>query len=120
MTLPDRADALLLLHNPNCSKSRAVQALLEERGATFKLRLYLEDPLSAPELAELERRLGQPIATWVREREEPFAALEEHQRQGHELRAAVAEHPILMERPILVGSAEAKIGRPPEQVLELL
>ena len=59
-------DALLLLHNPRCSKSRAAKALLEARGARFELRLYLEGPLSKAELAELRRSLGRPARDWVR------------------------------------------------------
>jgi hypothetical protein len=53
-------DTLLLLHNPRCSKSRAVRALLEERGVAFRERRYLEQPLNREELDELRRRLGRP------------------------------------------------------------
>ena len=59
MALPSDDESLLLLHNPRCSKSRAAQALLEERGARFELRLYLEAPLSRLELAELRRRRAE-------------------------------------------------------------
>ena len=64
----------VLIHNPRCSKSRAAKALLEERGANFELRLYLEDPLTRDELAELQRRLGRPAHEWVRRGEPAFAA----------------------------------------------
>lgn len=121
MSLPTSDDQLLLLHNPRCSKSRATKALLEERGASFEERLYLEAPLDAAELGELAQRLGRPIAQFVRSGEGAFAEAGLSAASSEaELVAAVAAHPILMERPILVSSARALIGRPPESVLELL
>ncbi len=121
MTLP-RSDAeLLLLHNPRCSKSRAARALLEERGVAFVERRYLEDPLSARELAELRRRLGRPPGAWMRRGEAAF--VEAGLAQGSDeaaLLEALARHPILLERPILVRGQRAVVGRPPERVLELL
>jgi arsenate reductase len=121
MALPDDPDALLLLHNPRCSKSREAKALLEERGAEFQLRLYLEDPLSRLELAELARRLERPAREWVRRGEPAFAAAGLGPASGErELLDALAKHPALLERPILVRGPRAVVGRPPERVLELL
>ena len=121
MSLPTSDDQLLLLHNPRCSKSRATKALLEERGASFEERLYLEVPLDAAELGELAQRLGKPIAEFVRRGEGAFAEAGLSAASSEaELVAAVAAHPILMERPILVSSSRAMIGRPPESVLDLL
>jgi arsenate reductase (glutaredoxin) len=112
---------LVLLHNPRCSKSRAAKALLEERGAPFALRLYLEEPLSRAELAQLARRLGRPAREWVRRGEPAFAAagLGPASDDGAVL-DAIAAHPELLERPILVRGERAVVGRPPERVLELL
>ena len=114
-------DALVLLHNPRCSKSRAAHALLTERGAAFAERRYLEDPLSRAELASLRERLGRPASQWVRTGELAFAdaGLGEHSDEAA-LLDAIAAHPILIERPILVRGARAVVGRPPERVLELL
>jgi arsenate reductase (glutaredoxin) len=120
VTLPDD-DALVLLHNPRCSKSRAAQALLAERGAAFALRHYLEQPLSRAELAALRERLARPAAEWVRRGEAAFAEAGLGPDSGDaEILDAMAAHPILIERPILVRGARAVVGRPPEQVLELL
>lgn len=121
MALPENDEQLLLLHNPRCSKSRQAKALLEERGVTFEERRYLDDPLDEGELAELERRLGRPLRDWVRRKEAAFAeAGLDATSDGASLRQAVAEAPILMERPILVRGARAVVGRPPGGLLELL
>ncbi len=113
-------DPLTLLHNPRCSKSRQAKALLEERGVAFRERRYLEEPLSPAELTELARRLGRPAAEWVRRGEAAYreAGLGPDASDGDVL-AAMADHPILIERPILVGPERAVLGRPPEKVLEL-
>ena len=121
MSLFGPHDGLVLLHNPRCSKSRATHALLEERGVEFSVRLYLDDPLSVEELEELGRRLEKSTADWVRKGESVFreAGLGSDSSDA-ELRAAIAKHPILMERPILVSAEQAAVGRPPENVLALL
>ena len=119
--LPDDSDAFLLLHNPGCTKSRALHALLTERGVPFAERAYLEEPLDTAELGELERRLGRPIGDWVRPREAAWAqAGVRPEGPAGEVRAAVAIDPVLMERPILVRGARAVVGRPPEAALVLL
>ena len=121
MALPDAPDQLLLLHNPRCSKSRAARALLEQRGLPFEERRYLEEPLSADELLELRRRLDRPVAEWVRTGEAAYAeAGLDAGCDEQALLAALAAHPILLERPILVRGPRARVGRPPERVLELV
>lgn len=121
MSLPESSGELLLLHNPKCSKSRATLALLEERGVDFAVRLYLEDPLSIDELRVVGKRLGLPAAGWVRTGESTFAETGLTKESDDEaLLAAVVEHPILMQRPVLVAADRAAVGRPPEDVLALL
>jgi len=120
MPLPGPGDGLLLLHNPRCSKSRATHALLEEKGVSFRVREYLNDPLTASELKELARRLGKPTVEWVRKGESVYQESDLDGANEAALRDAIAAHPILMERPILVSVERAAIGRPPEKVLELL
>jgi arsenate reductase len=121
MALPDQPDRPLLLHNPRCSKSRAARALLEERGIAFDERRYLEEPLSREELTELRQRLDRPVAEWIRCGEEAFAeAGLEACLDEKALLDAIATHPILLERPILVRGARARVGRPPERILEIL
>lgn len=120
MSLP-ADDSLVLLHNPRCSKCRAAKALLEEKGAVFSERLYLEEPLDPGELRDLEGRLGRPVTEWVRRKEAAFGeAGLGADASADAILDAMAEHPILMERPILVRGARAAIGRPPEDILGLL
>ena len=116
MALPD-SDTVVLLHNPRCSKSRAVRALLEERGTEFEERCYLEDPLSRAELEELHRRLARPPREWVRGGEAAWqeTGIGADAEEGPVL-DAVAAHPILLERPIVIRGLRAIVGRPPEAV----
>lgn len=118
---PPTDDSILLLHNPKCSKSRAALALLEQRGATCETRLYLENPLSADELRDLGRRLGKSAIEFTRTKQAEFAAAGLTRDSSEaEVFAAIARTPILLERPIVIRGDRARIGRPPENVLELL
>ncbi|MAF65738.1 MAG: arsenate reductase (glutaredoxin) [Planctomycetes bacterium] len=113
--------AIRLLHNPRCSKSRAALALLEESSASLEVRLYLENPLDAGELATLAGGLGAPIGEWVRRKQPEYAAAGLGPGSDDAvILAAMAAEPILMERPIAVRGERALIARPPERVLELL
>jgi len=119
MRLPDD-DTLVLLHNPRCSKSRAAHALLRERGVAFTPRLYLEDPLDREELTALRERLARPAAEWVRSGEAAYAAAGlDASSSDAAILDAMAAHPILVERPIVIRGDRAVIGRPPEKLLNL-
>jgi len=121
MALPNPGDSPVLLHNPRCSKSRAAKTLLEERSVPFEVRAYLEDPLAADELQELARRLKRPPSEWTRTKEAAFAdAGLQADAASEAWIAAIAAHPILMERPILVTGDGAAVGRPPEEILALV
>jgi arsenate reductase len=110
-----------LLHNPKCTKSRAAKALLDERKVAYEERRYLERPLSAAELAELRRRLDRPAREWLRAGEDAFkAAGLSKNASDEEILAAMAEHPILIERPILILGSGAVVGRPTENIEALL
>lgn len=106
-----------IYHNPRCNKSRKTLNMLRENGIEPDIRLYLQDPPTIDELHELESYLGMPLIEFVRKQE---AAYKQHQPLPEELPALVAAHPILLERPIVVKRKQAVIGRPPEQVLELI
>lgn len=112
---------LTIYHNPRCSKSRATLEILEESGVPLRIVRYLENPPDVSELKRIVSMLGISPAELLRRGEAVFR--EEY--AGRELDdagwlAAMAAHPILIQRPIVVGEKAAVIGRPPEKVRELL
>ena len=108
-------------HNPRCSKSRQTLALLEEQGVTPTIRLYLEDAPSASEVSDMVSKLGITPGELLRRGERVFKGLGLTQQVSDQaIIEAMAEHPILIERPIVVRGTEAVLGRPPENALMLL
>lgn len=113
---------LTLYHNPRCSKSRAALALLEDRGLEATVVRYLDTPPDADTLRGVLSRLGMPPRALLRTGEEAYTALNLAD-PGHSDQAlidAMVSHPILIERPILVSGDRAAIGRPVDNLLELL
>ena len=113
----------VIWHNPRCSKSRRTLALLEERGCDVDVVLYLEAPPSASELDRLLTGLGRQPLEVIRTGEKTFAELGlsvSDQRPREEWLRLMSEHPILIERPIVVAGDRVAIGRPPESVLDIL
>ncbi|MCY0109534.1 MULTISPECIES: arsenate reductase (glutaredoxin) [Pseudomonas] len=113
---------LTLYHNPRCSKSRGALELLEARGLTPNVVRYLETPLNAAQIKALLGKLGISARQLLRTGEDEYKMLQlaDTNLSEAQLIAAIAEHPKLMERPILEVGDKAVIGRPPEQILELL
>ena len=111
-----------ILHNPRCSKSRATLALLQEQGHEPEIRLYLEDPPGRAELRGILGKLGIPARALLRRGEAEYRelGLADESLDDESLIAAMAEHPRLIERPIVIKGKRAAIGRPPESVLEIL
>ena len=111
-----------LYHNPGCSKSRQALQLLREQGIEPEIVEYLKQPPSALELTHLLSRLGIPARELMRTQESAYqeAGLARADATEDELIAAITEHPILLQRPILEYGDRAVIGRPPERLLELL
>ena len=111
-----------LFHNPRCSKSRATLALLQERGIEPDIRLYLEDPPDAAEIRRVLDQLGLEPRELMRKGEQAFReqGLGEPGLSDKQLIAAMATTPKLIERPIVIANGKARLGRPPESVLEIL
>ena len=109
-----------IYHNPRCSKSRATLALLQERGVEIEVVDYLATPPSQSTLRRLLRKLAVPALALVRTHEPEFRAYADKTLDEDEIVALLAAEPKLIERPIVELGARARIGRPPEQVLELL
>lgn len=114
-------ESLRIYHNARCSKSRAACALVAEQGLRVEIVDYLQTPLTKEDLRELAAKLNLAPSELVRRGEATFKELFAGQTLSEEQwLEALAAHPILLERPILVRGAKAVIGRPPERALELL
>ena len=110
-----------IYHNPRCSKSRQTLALLEERGIDPNVVLYLEQPPTAAELRDILDALNLEPRALMRKgesayKEQALASVED----ADALIVAMVSTPILIERPIVVNGPKAALGRPPENVLEIL
>jgi arsenate reductase len=112
-----------LWHNPKCSKSRSAKSVLDERGANYVLRRYLDDPPDAGTLDRVLRALGKEpweIARMGEDRAKELKLRDCPHDRGMWLTLLVA-NPILIERPILIADdGRAVVGRPPEMVESLL
>ena len=113
---------ITLWHNPRCSKSRQALALLQDRGVSPKVRLYLEDPPNRAEIEAVREAMGHPpVIEMIRPSEAVFKELGLSKSDpGDVLLEAMAHQPKLIERPVAILGHKAVIGRPPEQVLTLL
>ncbi len=112
-----------IYHNNRCSKSRQTLALLQERGIQPDVVVYLEQPPGADQIAELLKQLSLSDAReLMRKGETEYKALglDDPSLSQATLIEAMAKHPRLIERPIVVHNGKAVIGRPPERVLEIL
>lgn len=114
--------SLSIYHNPRCSKSRETLALLEEKGLTPEIIKYLDTPPDAARLNTLLTLLGMSSARQLmRTKEAVYKELRLDEVQDEQaLIAAMVENPKLIERPIVVNGNQAALGRPPEQVLDIL
>lgn len=112
---------MILWHNPRCTKSRQTLALIEAQGYRPHIRPYLLDPPSEEEIRAVMAALGVAPLAMMRRGEKAFRDLGLSEETPEDtLIRAMAENPILIERPILVTDGGAAIGRPPENVLPLL
>ena len=112
---------MIIYHNPRCSKSRQSLALLRENDVEPEVIEYLKTPLDEVALRDLFAKLGLEVHQVMRTKEEPYEQLAlSPDSSEEEVIAAIVKYPILMERPIVVKGDSAVIGRPPENVHELL
>lgn len=114
---------VVIYHNPRCSKSRAALSLLQEKGIEFKEVHYLEGSLSTCEVEGLAKLLGMGPLEFMRTKEKVFQELglsKDDIREDSEWFQIMADNPILIERPIVLKGEKARIGRPTEQILEVL
>lgn len=113
---------LTIYHNPRCSKSRQTLNLLTERGIEPEIVLYLDTPPSHNELTDLLTKLGINARQLLRKGEEAYKSLNlgDPDLADEQLIQAMIDNPKLIERPIVVKGDKAILGRPPENVLDLI
>ena len=113
---------MILYHNPRWGKSRESVKILNKKGIYFTTIEYLKSPLTASELHALGLKLGLRPKEFIRNKESEFNNLELSDKLNNDkqLIQAIADHPKLMERPILVNGEKAVIGRPPENILNII
>jgi arsenate reductase len=113
---------ITIYHNPRCSKSRQTLELLRQRGIEPNVVLYLEQPPAEKLLKDLLRKLGLPARDLLRRGEDEYKTLglDDAGLSDNALISAMHAHPQLIERPIVVRGQRARLGRPPENILELL
>ncbi|PCJ57430.1 MAG: arsenate reductase (glutaredoxin) [Rhodospirillaceae bacterium] len=112
--------SVTIYHNPRCSKSRTTLALLQERGIQPVVIDYLKTPPTAAEIRRLLHLLKLAPEALIRKNEAEYKAIADLNLDADGLIAAMAKFPKLIERPIVVANNRAAIGRPPENVLEII
>jgi arsenate reductase len=111
--------AVTIYHNPRCGKSRETLRLIEDKGLSPTVIEYLKTPPTIGELKRLLGLLGLPAKDVLRRKEAAEAGIDRAWPEDR-LIAAMVAHPIVIERPIVVVGHQARLGRPPEKVLEIL
>jgi arsenate reductase len=111
-----------IYHNPRCSKSRAALELVRDRGIEPEIIEYLSAPPDAATLVEILRLLGIEARALLRPGESEYRelGLDSPSLTERQIVQAICAHPRLMQRPIVVSEKGARIGRPPESVLDVL
>jgi len=111
-----------IYHNPRCSKSRQTLQLLKDNNIEPQIVKYLDTPPSREELEAILEMLGMEPRDLMRKKEKEYKALglDDPNLSREQLIDAMVAHPRLIERPIVIKDGKAAIGRPPEQVLEIL
>ena len=111
-------DDVIIYHNPRCTKSRQTLELLQSKGIAPTVIEYLKTPPTAAELRAILEKLDKGPRDILRAKEAAEAGIAE--LDGDPLIEALAANPTALERPIVVKGDHARIGRPPETVLEIL
>lgn len=114
--------SVTIFHNPRCSKSRAALDLVRKTGVEPEVVEYLKTNPSFDEIQSLLKLLGLEPRKFMRKGEAIYkeAGLADSNLSRDQLIQAMVDHPILIERPIVIANGKAAIGRPPEKVLEIL
>lgn len=113
---------ITIYHNPKCGSSRNALALIRAKGIEPEIIEYLKTPPTARELKALIRRMGIAPRDLLRTKEAEYAQLklDNPKLTDDRIIAVMVEHPILMNRPIVVTAKGVRLGRPPESVMAIL
>ncbi len=111
-----------IYHNPRCSKSRQTLALLEEHDIDIEIIEYFKTPLDQKKLKNIIKLLNIPAADLLRKKESTFeeSGIANKLDDEEAVIQAMIDNPVLIERPIVIANNKAAIGRPPENVLDIL
>lgn len=111
-----------IYHNPRCTKSRQALAILEQHNVKLEVIEYMKIPPSFASLSDIIKQLGISARQLLRKGETQYKELNlaDESLSEQQLIQAMCDHPKLIERPIFLHNGKAKIGRPPEAVLEIL
>ncbi len=113
--------SLTIWHNPRCSKSRQTLALIEEKGLSPEIRLYLDSAPSVEDIKNVLDMLGIEPRALMRKGEADYKDQGLANVSDHDaLIEAMVKTPKLIERPVVIKDGQARLGRPPESVLEIL
>lgn len=112
--------SVTIYHNPRCSKSRQTLAILEEKGVAHDVVEYLNTPPSQAELKRVLGKLGMKAHDIIRKKEAKEAGIDAASLSEADLIKAMVANPIIIERPIVVSDDKAVMGRPPENVLDII
>jgi arsenate reductase len=114
-------DMIQILHNPRCTKSREGLRFLEAEGIQHEEIRYMDHPLTASEIKSVLKKLGIPAIEWVRKNESVYKELYKDKDLSEDQWAeAMAQHPQLIERPVIIKDNKAVIGRPLENIRKIL
>ncbi len=122
MSKKPAGDAVTIYHNPACGTSRKVLGMIREAGIEPEIIEYLKTPPDAETLLDIAARIGAPLSAILRRKAPAYAELN-LARDGiadKEILAAIEQHPVLIERPIVVTRRGVRLCRPPETVFEVL
>ena len=114
--------SVTIFHSPRCSKSRQTLRLIQEKNIDINIIEYLKTPPDISQLRQILKKLGYEPRQLMRKSEQIYKDLDlgNENKTAEDLVIAMAQNPILIERPIVLSGEKAAIGRPPESVLNIL
>ena len=114
--------SVVIWHNPKCATSRRVLEMIRAKGVAPRIVDYVKTPPSAAEIKAALKAMGMTPRELLRRRGTPFdeLGLDDPKKTDAQLIAAMAAHPLLIERPVVHGPKGTRLCRPPERVTEVL